>query len=191
MFGPAMGCLRRRFMPRPPHRLQQKSRAWLSRETACKQAARQERHRPTMARSPTLAGICFRSARGAFHEEAPNALVMSRQLLERIKSNVGAPYLTHAGRCPSLRRRHPIRSGSQSVCGGSDPCPALAEFARGWMVISAAGPPAPGREGCRWWVWTNPRDREIRGRRSERVVACALRRVLESCAVIVVRSAAS
>lgn len=129
--------------------------------------------------------------RGAFHEEAPNALVMSRQLLERIKSNVGAPYLTHAGRCPSLRRRHPIRSRSQSVCGGSDPCPALAEFARGWMVISAAGPPAPGREGCRWWVWTNPRDREIRGRRSERVVACVLRRVLESCAVIVVRSAAS
>lgn len=112
-------------------------------------------------------------------------------LLERIKSNVGAPYLAHAGRCPSLRRRHPIRSRSQSVCGGSDPCRALAEFERGWMVISAAGPPAPGREGCRWWVWTNPRDREIRGRRSERVAACALRRVLESCAVIVVRSGAS
>jgi hypothetical protein len=53
------------------------------------------------------------------------------------------------------------------------------------MVISTAGPPALGREGCRWWVWSNPRDREIRGRRSERVVAGALRRMLESCSVVV------
>lgn len=73
-----MGCLRRRFMPRPPHRLQQKSRAWLSRETACEQAARQERHdRRWRGRHRLLASAS--GLRGAFQEEAPNALVMSFQ----------------------------------------------------------------------------------------------------------------
>lgn len=175
-----MGCLRCRFMPRRRHRLQQKSRAWLPRETACEQAARQERHRPTMARSPPLAGICFRSARRLLGGDPEWS--WSRQPIRTIKSAVGAPHLTHAGRSLSSRRRHPIRS---RVCGGSDPCRALAEFERGWMVISTAGPPASGREGCRRWVWTKPRDREIRSRRSERVVAGASRRMLESCSVVV------
>lgn len=58
-----MGCLRRGFVPRPPHRLQQESRAWLSDEIPGEQVVPQERHRPTMARSPPLADLSRPTAR--------------------------------------------------------------------------------------------------------------------------------